>query len=259
MTTRQVRGPAVRERLLDAAETLFYERGITGTGVDAVLREAGVSTATLYAHFGGKDALVAAYLERRLARWRQVWADAVEAPPRRRRRGCSPVFDALGQFRADQPARRGCAVLAAAVELPGPGHPALDVVASDTDYLRERLHALAADVGVPDPAELAEEVLLVYDGTLSAFLRGPVGDPIARGRALAAACVSGRTVMRNLVAGAAEVYDVAGWHAEVGVDHEPSQVAGVRLRLPAEQLGGPWTRRRSARRPRRAARSARRR
>ena len=182
-----MRGPAVRERLLDAAETLFYERGITGTGVDAVLREAGVSTATLYAHFGGKDALVAAYLERRLVRWRQVWADAVDAAPTPEARLLA-VFDALGQFRADQPARRGCAILAAAVELPGPGHPALDVVASDTDYLRERLHALAADVGVPDPAELAEEVLLVYDGTLSAFLRGPVGDPIARGRALAAAC-----------------------------------------------------------------------
>ena len=84
-------------------------------------------------------------------------------------------------------------MLAAAVELSGPGHPALDVVASDTDYLRERLHALAADVGVPDPAELAEEVLLVYDGTLSAFLRGPVGDPVARGRALAAGCIEART------------------------------------------------------------------
>lgn len=187
-----MRGPAVRERLLDAAETLFYERGITGTGVDAVLHEAGVSTATLYAHFGGKDALVAAYLERRLARWRQVWADAVDAAATPEARLLA-VFDALAQFRADQPARRGCAMLAAAVELPGPGHPALDVVASDTDHLRERLHALAADVGVPDPDELAEDVLLVYDGTLSAFLRGAVGDPVARGRTLAAACVRART------------------------------------------------------------------
>jgi hypothetical protein len=44
------RAPA-RERLLDAAEELFYECGIAATGVDAVLRRAHVAPATLYAHF----------------------------------------------------------------------------------------------------------------------------------------------------------------------------------------------------------------
>jgi len=182
--------------MLDAAETLFYERGITGTGVDAVLKQAGVSTATLYAHFGGKDDLVAAYLRRRIARWRQLWQEAVDAAPTPEAKLLA-VFDALAAFRADQPPGRGCAVLAAAVELPGPGHPALDVVASDTEHLRERLQALAGDLPVADPVELAEEILLVYDGTLSAFLRGPVGDPVARGRALAAVLVRRRRGRRR--------------------------------------------------------------
>lgn len=189
MVARQVRGPAVRERLLDAAETLFHRDGIGRTGVDAVLAQAGVSTATLYAHFGGKDPLVAAYLQRRLDRWRRVWDDAVVAATTPEDRLLA-VFAALARFRADQPTARGCAFLATAVEIPGPDHPALDVVAADTAHLRDRLRSLAADLPVADPDSLAEHVLLAYDGTLSAFLRGTSGDVVARGRALAATAVT---------------------------------------------------------------------
>nr|WP_198526188.1 helix-turn-helix domain-containing protein [Cellulosimicrobium sp. MM] len=76
---------SARDRLLDAAEALFVEHGIAATGVDAVLRRAEVSPATLYAHFPGKDHLVAAYLERRHERWRAAW-DA-ELDPLQGRRG----------------------------------------------------------------------------------------------------------------------------------------------------------------------------
>lgn len=189
MVTRQVRGPAVRERLLDAAETLFHRDGIGRTGVDAVLAQAGVSTATLYAHFGGKDALVAAYLQRRLDRWRRVWDDAVAAATTPEDRLLA-VFDSLARFRADQPAARGCAFLATIAELPDPDHPALDVVAADTAHLRDRLRALAADLPVANPDSLAEQILLAYDGTLAAFLRGASDDAIAHGRALATTAVT---------------------------------------------------------------------
>lgn len=178
----------MRERLLDAAETLFHRDGVGRTGVDAVLAEAGVSPATLYAHFGAKDRLVSAYLQRRLDRWRMVWDEAIAAQPTAEGRLLA-VFDALRRFRVDQPASRGCAFIAAATELPGRGHPAAEVVAADTEHLRSRLHTLAACLDTSDPAELAEQVLLAYDGTLSAFLRGGQGDPIARGRLLALAAI----------------------------------------------------------------------
>jgi len=178
----------VHDRLLDAAEMLFHRDGVGRTGVDAVLAEAGVAPATLYAHFGSKDQLVGAYLQRRLDRWRIVWEEAIAAQPTADGRLLA-VFDALRQFRADQPTFRGCAFIAVAAELPVHGHPALEVVAADTHHLRSRLHALAIDLGVADPAELAEQVVLAYDGTLSAFLRGGEGDPIALGRQLALATI----------------------------------------------------------------------
>jgi hypothetical protein len=59
-----------------------------------------------------------------------------------------------------------------------------------TAHLRDRLRALAAGLPVADPDSLAEHVLLAYDGTLSAFLRGASDDPLARGRALAATAVT---------------------------------------------------------------------
>ena len=170
MVPTGTRAPA-RERLLDAAEALFYERGIAGTGVDAVLRRARVAPATLYAHFTGKDHLVAAYLERRHQRWRATWDEALQ------RCGDDPderalsVFDALDEFHRQQETTRGCAFLAAAVEVTDARHPAHQWLAADTQLLADRLHALAADTGAADPGALATELLLLYDGALAARTR----------------------------------------------------------------------------------------
>ena len=68
-----------RERLLRAATRLFYEEGIHGIGVDRVLAEAGVTRATMYRHFPGKEALVVAYLEHEDEVIRGLFAAAAEA------------------------------------------------------------------------------------------------------------------------------------------------------------------------------------
>lgn len=170
MAATAARAPA-RERLLDAAAELFYERGIAATGVDAVLRRAGVAPATLYAHFAGKDHLVAAYLQRRHERWRATWDEVLD------RCGDDPderalsVFDAAEEFHRQQPGARGCAFLAAAVEVTDPEHPAHRWLTADTRLLTERLRTLAAGTGAADPDALATELLLLHDGALAARSR----------------------------------------------------------------------------------------
>jgi len=57
----------VRDRLLDAADRLFYQEGVRAVGIDRVLAEADAAKASLYQHFGCKDQLVASYLERKTA------------------------------------------------------------------------------------------------------------------------------------------------------------------------------------------------
>src|SRR4029450_2324925 len=57
----------VRDRLLAAADRLFYREGVRAVGIDRVLAEADAAKASLYQHFGCKDQLVASYIERRNA------------------------------------------------------------------------------------------------------------------------------------------------------------------------------------------------
>ena len=179
MAGRPTTAPA-RERLLEAASELFYGRGIAATGVDAVLRRAGASPGTLYAHFSGKDGLVAAYLQRRHELWRGTW-DAVLARTDDPVDRLLSVLDALALFRERAGATRGCAVLAAAAELPAPDHPAREWIEADTALLHHRLHELAVAAGVADPQALVTELVLVYDGTLAAYARGgPDPLPVAR-------------------------------------------------------------------------------
>ncbi|WP_456672407.1 TetR/AcrR family transcriptional regulator [Bradyrhizobium sp. LM2.9] len=55
----------MKERILETADKLFYLQGIRAIGVDTIAAEIGISKRTLYNHFPSKDALIAAYLERR--------------------------------------------------------------------------------------------------------------------------------------------------------------------------------------------------
>jgi TetR/AcrR family transcriptional repressor of nem operon len=48
-----------RDAILDAASRLFREKGIDGTGVAEIAKEAGLTHGALYAHFPSKDALAA--------------------------------------------------------------------------------------------------------------------------------------------------------------------------------------------------------
>ena len=70
--------PSARERLLAAANELFYNEGVHTVGIDRVIEQAGVAKASLYNTFGSKDELVRAYLETRQASVTQRITQAVE-------------------------------------------------------------------------------------------------------------------------------------------------------------------------------------
>jgi AcrR family transcriptional regulator len=61
-----VPAPDTKSRILDSAEFLFAERGIEPTSLRAVTTRAGINLAAVHYHFGSKDALIAAVVERRV-------------------------------------------------------------------------------------------------------------------------------------------------------------------------------------------------
>jgi AcrR family transcriptional regulator len=66
---RTAHGLASRERILDMAVELFAERGYAATPVDLVCRRADTTPTALYWHFGSKEGLLAAALDRVAGAW----------------------------------------------------------------------------------------------------------------------------------------------------------------------------------------------
>src|SRR6202021_3405822 len=78
MAVQNAARPSARERLLAAANELFYEEGVHTVGIDRVIEQAGVAKGSLYNTFGSKDELVRAYLETRHASVAEQITQAVE-------------------------------------------------------------------------------------------------------------------------------------------------------------------------------------
>ena len=62
--TRQIDPEATRREILDAAQTLFIEKGFAGTSINAVAKEAGVTKSLIFHHFGTKENLWSQMAER---------------------------------------------------------------------------------------------------------------------------------------------------------------------------------------------------
>src|SRR4029077_8879881 len=106
MATKTAERPSARERLLAAADELFYRDGVHSTGIDAVIEKAGVAKGSLYYIFGGKDELVAAYLRGRLENWRQR-VEAAQAGTHDPDAKILAFFDAIADY-VSLPEYRGC-------------------------------------------------------------------------------------------------------------------------------------------------------
>ncbi len=159
----------VRERLLAAAETTFYRTGVHATGVDALVREAGVAKMSLYAHFGTKDDLVAAWLTGRDVRWR-AWLDSrVQALARTPERRLLAVFDALGEWFASDDFR-GCAFVNTCAEYPDLAHPVRIAARAHKSAVRRYLRRLVVEAGLSRPERLASELMLLVEGAITSAL-----------------------------------------------------------------------------------------
>jgi len=167
------RGPsAARARLLRTASELFYADGVHAVGVDRVITEAGVTRATFYRHFPGKEALVVAYLE---AADRAVRAAVGDVPPDPGAAG--GWLTGMTLHVADQlcrPGFRGCPFINAAAEFPDPASPVRRAVRAHRDWLQGVATQALRRAGHPDPQEGGRRWMALRDG---AMVAGYLDDP----------------------------------------------------------------------------------
>jgi AcrR family transcriptional regulator len=152
---------SARERLLAAANELFYAEGVQTVGIDRIIEHAGVAKASLYNLFGSKEELVAAYLASRHDQTTSRLTEAIERVEDPRQKILT-VFDTQAK-QYQQPDFNGCAFIAASTEAPADG---LIEQAADQfrAWIRAMLTDLAEQAGARDPANLGRQLHLIYDG-----------------------------------------------------------------------------------------------
>jgi AcrR family transcriptional regulator len=152
---------SARERLLAAANELFYAEGVQTVGIERIIERAGVAKASLYNIFGSKEELVAAYLAQRHDQTTSRLAEAIDRfdDPRRK---ILAVFDVQAKL-FEQPDFNGCAFMSASTEAPAGGR----VQNAADDFragIRHMFTNLAEQAGAPDAISLGRQLHLIYDG-----------------------------------------------------------------------------------------------
>ena len=168
----------MQERILEATDRLFYFQGIRAVGVDTIAAEAGVSKRTLYNYYPSKDALIIAYLSRRLQP-----VEASSLPPAQQ---IFADFDRLERSFARE-SFRGCPFDNAVAELKERRHAANKIALAFKEQRRTWFRDLLLRLRVADPDGLATQLMLLVDGAIAAALVR--GDPKMARAARAAACV----------------------------------------------------------------------
>lgn len=149
------------ERIMQAADRLFYSKGIRAVGVDTVAAEAGISKRSLYDTFSSKDALVAAYLRGRIHP-----LPACGLPP------AEQILDLFDQLHArfTKGDFRGCPFVNAVTELAEDCASARSIAVEYKEARRQHLARLLLSAGAPDPDALASQIALLFEGAIALML-----------------------------------------------------------------------------------------
>ncbi|MEV6284970.1 helix-turn-helix domain-containing protein [Kribbella sp. NPDC051770] len=160
----------VRERLLAAADELFYAHGMRAVSADKIIDRVGTTKVTFYRHFRTKDDLVVAYLERRAAAEREGVEAVIAASGGDAEAGLRMMSEGLRTM-ACTAGFRGCPFINAAAEYADAESPVRRVVDSHRAWWTKAFGRMVAPLGLPD--HRAADLMVLRDG---AMVAGYLGD-----------------------------------------------------------------------------------
>jgi AcrR family transcriptional regulator len=179
---------SARERLLAAADELFYENGINTVGIDRVIERAGVAKASLYDCFGSKDELVRSYLQARNEARRTRINERLSQYDTPEEKILS-IFDLLGELAA-QPGFRGCAFVRAGADASSSDN-VKTVCEESRAFILGKFTDLAREAGASEPELVGKQLVLLYDGAAIAAHLDHNRNAVSTARTLAAQMLSG--------------------------------------------------------------------
>lgn len=157
-----------RDIILDVTEKLIYKSGIAATGMDLLVKTAGVSRKSIYRYFANKEELTVAALQRRDERWMQWYRSEVgqaQTPAER----LLNLFTVLTFWFASE-GFRGCAFINTSGETGDPRDPVRLVARDHKQKLLDYVCELCTEYGAEDPQTLAKQLLILIDGAITVAL-----------------------------------------------------------------------------------------
>ncbi|KOY02360.1 TetR/AcrR family transcriptional regulator [Pseudomonas nunensis] len=157
-----------RDIILDVTEKLIYKSGIAATGMDLLVKTAGVSRKSIYRYFANKDELVVAALQRRDVRWMNWFRTEVDKAP-------TPADRLLNLFSVlttwfDSEGFRGCAFINTSGETGDPQDPVRLVAKDHKQKLLDYVSELCTEHGATDPQAPAKQLLILIEGAITVAL-----------------------------------------------------------------------------------------
>ena len=157
-----------RDIILDVTEKLIYKSGIAATGMDLLVKTAGVSRKSIYRYFANKEELTVAALQRRDVRWMHWYKTAVdqaETPADR----LLNLFTVLKAWFTSE-GFRGCAFINTSGETGDPQDPVRLVAREHKQKLLDYVRELYTEHGASDPENTARQLLILIDGAITVAL-----------------------------------------------------------------------------------------
>lgn len=154
-----------RDQLVKAATVLFAQNGYHATGVDTILKQAGISKKTLYHHFRSKDELILAVLREYDSVFRNDFMRQVESEAKTPKGRILGVYDVAERwFEGDD--FFGCMYIKAISEYSNPESPFREICKQFKTLMRNFLFELCIEAGFRSPEMLADQLALLLEGAI---------------------------------------------------------------------------------------------
>lgn len=177
-----------RDHLMAVARDLFMQHGFHGTGIDRILREAGVSKKTLYTHFRSKDELILAVLKAHDGSFRNHFMRQVEQASTVPRTRLMAVFD-VAEAWFDTPSFFGCVFINAVGEYSEADTPIRNACRDFKKQMTDFIVRLAKDAGAENPLSLGNQLSLLLEGAIVTAQVSDKGQAVAAARSAATVLV----------------------------------------------------------------------
>jgi AcrR family transcriptional regulator len=158
-----IESSAARQKILETASKLFYEKGIPYVGINEVIAESAVAKRTLYRWFSSKDKLIEEVMKYRAQKWIQWFEEAVIERGNNPKERLLATFDVLREWYAS-PGFRGCPFINAVLEIADASHQVHHVAIDLRESIRQIIMRLATEAGVRTPDAFSQQYLLLIGG-----------------------------------------------------------------------------------------------